>query len=185
MLGKNSLHRAQWGTDTAAQRSCGAPSLEILQARLDRALGSLIWWGAALSIAGGWNWVIFKVPSNLSHSMIPWFTLIRESICACESLVFLFRHSYGSSHLFWLGSPMVGQIFMIHSLENSNIEILYNVASLSVWNNHQERDVYFLFTAKDDNTKRQWPGSHAISLTQFLLLLWTSNVSNKLRTFVK
>lgn len=27
---------------------------------------------AALPIAGGWSWKIHKVPSNLSHSMIPW-----------------------------------------------------------------------------------------------------------------
>ena len=30
----------------------GAPSLEALQARLDGALGSLGWWGAALTTAG-------------------------------------------------------------------------------------------------------------------------------------
>jgi len=30
----------------------GAPSLEALKARLDRALGSLSWWGAALRMAG-------------------------------------------------------------------------------------------------------------------------------------
>lgn len=27
------------------QRSCGAPSLEMLKARLDEAVGSLTWWG--------------------------------------------------------------------------------------------------------------------------------------------
>jgi len=34
------------GASTAAQRSCGAPSLEALKARLDGALGSLSWWRA-------------------------------------------------------------------------------------------------------------------------------------------
>lgn len=29
---------------------------------------------AALPMAGGWNWVVFKVSSNLNHSMI-YFTL--------------------------------------------------------------------------------------------------------------
>ena len=49
----------------------GAPSLEVLKSRLDGALGSLSWWVAALSVAEGfWNWLVFKVPSNLSHSMI-------------------------------------------------------------------------------------------------------------------
>ena len=48
----------------------GASSLEVFKARLDGALGSVSWWGAALPMAGGWNWVTFKVPSSLSHSMI-------------------------------------------------------------------------------------------------------------------
>ena len=33
-------------------RSCGAPSLEVLKARPDGALGSLSWWGAALQVVG-------------------------------------------------------------------------------------------------------------------------------------
>jgi len=53
-----------------SQRSCGAPSLKALKARLDGALGSLIWWVAALLMAGGWNWMGFKVPSKPNHSMI-------------------------------------------------------------------------------------------------------------------
>jgi len=64
------LLREQRGPGTAAQRSCGAPSLEALKARLDGALGSLIQWVAALLIAGGWNWVGFKVPPNPNHSVI-------------------------------------------------------------------------------------------------------------------
>ena len=32
-----------------------APSLEAFKARLDGSLDSLIWWVAALSMAGGWN----------------------------------------------------------------------------------------------------------------------------------
>lgn len=35
----------------AAQRGCGAPSLEALGAGLDGALGGLGWWGAALPTA--------------------------------------------------------------------------------------------------------------------------------------
>ena len=31
------------------------PSLEAINARLDVALGSLVWWLATLHIAGGWN----------------------------------------------------------------------------------------------------------------------------------
>jgi len=61
-----------WGAGTAAQRSCGAPSLEALKARLDGAPGSLSWWGAALPMAGRWDWMGFEIPSNLSHSMILW-----------------------------------------------------------------------------------------------------------------
>ena len=47
-----------------------APSLEVLKARLDGALGSLSWWEVSLLMTGDWNQTIFKVPSNLNHSMI-------------------------------------------------------------------------------------------------------------------
>ena len=45
-----------------------APSLGT--SKLDGALSSLIQWVATLLMAGGWKWVIFKVLSNTSHSMI-------------------------------------------------------------------------------------------------------------------
>jgi len=35
------------------REAVGAPSLEVLKARLDGALGSLMWWGAILPLAGG------------------------------------------------------------------------------------------------------------------------------------
>jgi len=52
------------------REAVGAPSLEVLKARLDGALGSLSWWVAAMTTAGGWNQMIFKVPSNPSYSII-------------------------------------------------------------------------------------------------------------------
>jgi len=49
------------------------PSLEVLKARLDGALGSLGWYGmgrlVALRVVGGWSSMILEVPSNPSHSM--------------------------------------------------------------------------------------------------------------------
>ena len=47
-----------------------APSLEAFKARLDVALGSLVWWLATLHIAGGWNWMSIAVLFNPGHSMI-------------------------------------------------------------------------------------------------------------------
>jgi len=47
-----------------------APSLEAFKARLDVALGSLVWWLATLHIAGGWNWMSIVVLFNPGHSMI-------------------------------------------------------------------------------------------------------------------
>jgi len=44
MLGRNSVLRGCWGSDTAAQ-SCGSPSLQVHRA-MDGALSSLSWWGA-------------------------------------------------------------------------------------------------------------------------------------------
>ena len=49
-----------------------APSLETFKARLDVALGSLVWWLVTLHIAGGWNEMIFEVLFNPGHSMILW-----------------------------------------------------------------------------------------------------------------
>ena len=49
------------------------PSLEVLKARLDGALGSLGWYEmrklVALCVAGGWSFMILGVPSNLGRSV--------------------------------------------------------------------------------------------------------------------
>ena len=47
-----------------------APSLETFKARLDVALGSLVWWLVTLHIAGGWNCMFIVVLFNSGHSMI-------------------------------------------------------------------------------------------------------------------
>ena len=46
-----------------------APSLGALQARLDGAVSNLGWREVSLPIAGGWNQVILKVPSNPNNSI--------------------------------------------------------------------------------------------------------------------
>ena len=46
-----------------------ASSLEAFKARLDGALGNLVWWGAA-NPWQGWGWMGFKTLSNLSRSVI-------------------------------------------------------------------------------------------------------------------
>ena len=48
----------------------GTPSREVLKARLDGALGSLIWWVAAVTMTGVWNWVSFKILFNSNHSLL-------------------------------------------------------------------------------------------------------------------
>jgi len=47
-----------------------ALSLAGFKARLDGALSTLGWWKMSLLLAGGWNQMSFKVPSNPNHSMI-------------------------------------------------------------------------------------------------------------------
>ena len=47
-----------------------APSLEAFKARLDVALGSLVWWLATLHIAGGGNQMNIVVLFNPGRSMI-------------------------------------------------------------------------------------------------------------------
>lgn len=46
------------------------PSLEASQARLDGALSSVVRWEVSLPIAGDWNWMILRVPTNPNHYMI-------------------------------------------------------------------------------------------------------------------
>ena len=53
-----------------------APSLQAFKARLDVALGSLVWWLVTLHIAGGWNSLIIVVFFKPGHSMIS-----REANC--------------------------------------------------------------------------------------------------------
>ena len=48
----------------------GAPFLEALKARLDGAVSNLVYREVSLPIAGGWNYVILKVPSNPNHFML-------------------------------------------------------------------------------------------------------------------
>jgi len=48
-----------------------APSLAGFKARLDGALSTPGWWKGSLLMAGGWNWMVCKVPSNPNPSVIP------------------------------------------------------------------------------------------------------------------
>jgi len=47
-----------------------APTLEAFKARLDEALGSLVWWLATLHIVGGWKEMSVVVLCNPGHSVI-------------------------------------------------------------------------------------------------------------------
>jgi len=44
--------------------------LEALKAKLDRALGCLIWWMVSLPMAEDWDSMIFEVPFNPSHTTV-------------------------------------------------------------------------------------------------------------------
>jgi len=54
----------------AAQRSCGCCIPGDAQGQVGWALGSLIWRGAALPTAQGWNWMCFEVPSKPNYNVI-------------------------------------------------------------------------------------------------------------------
>jgi len=70
-IGQKFFIQRQWGTGTAVQRAV-APHPWGVKARLDGALGSLSWGVAALPTAAAWDSIIFKILSNLGHSMILW-----------------------------------------------------------------------------------------------------------------
>jgi len=82
MLGRNSLLRVVRPWHRLPGEVLDASSLETFKTRLNEALSSLIWWVATLSMVGAWNLMIFKVPSNLSHSMILWCYVLLPNFCA-------------------------------------------------------------------------------------------------------
>jgi len=53
-----------------SREAVAAPSLAGFKARLDGALSNLGWWEMSLLMAGDWNQMSFKVPSNPNHSVI-------------------------------------------------------------------------------------------------------------------
>jgi len=79
--------------------------LEVLRVRLDGALGSLIWWRAALTMAGGWNWMVFNVPSRQSHHR---------------------QRFYNSSFLFFLASA-----FQLHCGSKATQALLGTITALN------------------------------------------------------
>lgn len=68
MPGAVSLVR-HW-TKLPPEEVVNAPSLEILNASWDGALGNVIYWKVSLPIAGDWNETVFKVSSKPDHSMM-------------------------------------------------------------------------------------------------------------------
>jgi len=52
------------------REAVGVPSLEAFKARLDGVWSTVGWQKRSLRMAGGWNWIIYKVPSNPNHSVI-------------------------------------------------------------------------------------------------------------------
>jgi len=52
------------------REAMAAPSLEVFKARLDGALSNLVFWKVFLLMAGGWNWMIYKVLCDPNYSMI-------------------------------------------------------------------------------------------------------------------
>lgn len=53
-----------------SREAVAAPSMKVLEARLDRTLSNLAWWKVSLSMPGAWHKMTFKVPSNTKHSVI-------------------------------------------------------------------------------------------------------------------
>jgi len=60
----------QCGYTKVPKEVVDAPSLEAFKAKLDVALGSLVWWLATLHTAGGLKLMIIVVLFNPGHSMI-------------------------------------------------------------------------------------------------------------------
>ena len=52
------------------REAVAAPSLAGFKPRLDGAGSTLGWWKGSLPVAGGWNEMVYKVPSNPNQSVI-------------------------------------------------------------------------------------------------------------------
>jgi len=95
MLGRDCLLRVRWGAGTAAQRSCGAPSLEALKARLDGGLGSWAagwqpcpWHGVGLGRLWGpfrpkpfCDSMIFICDTTLPVNVVPHWRNAEHTVC--------------------------------------------------------------------------------------------------------
>jgi len=75
------------------REAVAAPSLAVFKARLDGALSTLLWWKGSLPMAGGWDWVIYKGPSDPNHSVTLYynstmkFVLKNAMLCICFILI--------------------------------------------------------------------------------------------------
>lgn len=52
--------------------AAGVPSLGVPKTKWDGAQSNLVWWEVSLPMAGGWNKMICKVPSNPKQLVILW-----------------------------------------------------------------------------------------------------------------
>ena len=81
------------------------PSLEVFKARLDGALGSLgcceMWRLVALRVVGGWSFMIFEVPSNPSHAMIPLNTVFMQHFFYHRKGLFCTTLHFSAAVTFW------------------------------------------------------------------------------------
>jgi len=72
------------------------PSLQAFKARLDVALGSLVWWLATLHAAGGWNSVSIVGLFNPGHSRIPFHSILLQSLFSRSANLSQFLPHFGS-----------------------------------------------------------------------------------------
>uniref|UniRef100_A0A672VD27 Disco interacting A n=1 Tax=Strigops habroptila TaxID=2489341 RepID=A0A672VD27_STRHB len=69
---------------TFPREAVAAPSLAVFKARLDTgAWSNLLQWKVSLPVAGGWDWMSFKVPSNTNNSVKFKQTRGSQFSCTC------------------------------------------------------------------------------------------------------
>jgi len=76
-----------------------------------------IWTWATLPMAGRWNWIVFEVPSNTSHSVILWIsshTSINFPKQICEAISFV-KWSFHSEVNKWSTVWHTDTSFLMHS----------------------------------------------------------------------
>lgn len=81
-------------------------------------------WVATLSMAGGWSWMIFNVPSNLSYSLIWWFY---DFCCLIWSRLPFEHQKVNVKHIRWAVCITEGHVMTVGPRTTSQLPAIFSL----------------------------------------------------------